>query len=215
MGIIVKPNTFSNNTAAQASEVNSNFDTIFNDYNGNIGAANISSSAITTAKIADSAVTTVKIADSNVTTAKIADSSVTTAKIAAGAVTNAKLDTATGGLGAAFTTYTPTLTGFSATTVNSGRYLQIGKLVLLYVDINGTSSTTGFTFTLPVAAKGTDNFGGMRVANAGAFTTTPGYIGLTASSTTATVFLTHAAVAAGWTASGSKVLNGYIMYEAL
>lgn len=81
MSIIAKPNTFSANTVISSSEVNANFDTIYNDYNGGIAAANLASNAVTTAKIADSNVTTAKIADSNVTAVKIADDNVTAAKI--------------------------------------------------------------------------------------------------------------------------------------
>lgn len=92
MSIINKPNTFSPNTSISSSQVNSNFDTLYNDYNGSISAANLASNSVTTAKIADANVTTAKIADSNVTTAKLADANVTTAKIADGAVTTAKLD---------------------------------------------------------------------------------------------------------------------------
>lgn len=81
MSSISKPNTFSANTTISSSEVNANFDTIYNAFNGSVDAANLASGAVTTAKIADSNVTTAKIADSNVTTAKIADSNVTTAKM--------------------------------------------------------------------------------------------------------------------------------------
>jgi len=45
MAIIVKPNTFTAGTTAKAAEVNSNFDTLYNDYNGNITTVNLSSSA--------------------------------------------------------------------------------------------------------------------------------------------------------------------------
>lgn len=81
MGIIAKPNTFSPSTTISSSQVNANFDTIYNDYNGGISAANLATDAVTTAKIADSNVTTAKINDSAVTTAKIADDAVTEAKI--------------------------------------------------------------------------------------------------------------------------------------
>lgn len=81
MGVISKPNTFSPNTTMSSSQVNSNFDTIYNEFNGNIAAANLATGAVTTAKIADSNVTTAKIADSNVTTAKIADGAVTFGKL--------------------------------------------------------------------------------------------------------------------------------------
>lgn len=43
MALITKPNTFTAGTTAVASEVNSNFDTIYNDYNGNIGSSNLAS----------------------------------------------------------------------------------------------------------------------------------------------------------------------------
>ena len=45
MATIVKPNTFSAGALILAAEHNSNFDTIYNDYNGNITNANISASA--------------------------------------------------------------------------------------------------------------------------------------------------------------------------
>jgi hypothetical protein len=67
MTVVSKPYTFSPNTVASSSQVNANFDTLYNDYNGGISAANIASSAITTAKIADDAITTAKLADSSVT----------------------------------------------------------------------------------------------------------------------------------------------------
>ena len=71
MSIINKPNTFSPNTTIGSSQVNSNFDTLYNDYNGSISAANLASNAVTTAKIADANVTTAKIADGAVTNAKV------------------------------------------------------------------------------------------------------------------------------------------------
>lgn len=80
MSTISKPNTFTANTSASASQVNANFDTIYNEFNGNISAANLATDAVTTAKIADSNITTAKIADSAITTAKIADSAITDAK---------------------------------------------------------------------------------------------------------------------------------------
>lgn len=80
MGIIAKPNDFSANTTISSSQVDSNFDTIYNEFNGNIVAANLASNAVTTAKISDSNVTTAKIADAAVTSAKISgiDKSLTT-----------------------------------------------------------------------------------------------------------------------------------------
>lgn len=81
MGTIVKPNTFSASTVISSSEVNDNFDTIYDEFNGNIAAANLATSAVTAAKIATDAVETAKIKDLNVTTAKIADGAVTSEKL--------------------------------------------------------------------------------------------------------------------------------------
>ena len=57
MGTIAKPNTFSANTVMASSAVNADFDTIYNEFNGNINASNLADDAVTAAKIADSAVT--------------------------------------------------------------------------------------------------------------------------------------------------------------
>ena len=45
MATITKPNTFTAGTTIFASEHNDNFDTIYNDYNGNILNVNIGASA--------------------------------------------------------------------------------------------------------------------------------------------------------------------------
>ena len=74
MSIISKPNTFTPNTTISSSEINDNFDTIYDNYNGGITSANLATDAVTTAKIADSNVTTAKIADANVTSAKLVES---------------------------------------------------------------------------------------------------------------------------------------------
>lgn len=71
MGVIAKPHTFSPNTTISSSQMNANFDTIYNDYNGGIAAANLASNAVTTAKIADLNVTTAKIANDAINAAKL------------------------------------------------------------------------------------------------------------------------------------------------
>jgi hypothetical protein len=70
MGVVSLPNTFSPNTTISSSEVNSNFSTIYNEFNGSISSANLANDAVTTAKIDDDAVTTAKILNSAVTVAK-------------------------------------------------------------------------------------------------------------------------------------------------
>lgn len=100
--------------------------------------------------------TTLTMPDNTVATAKIADGAVTTANIADVAVTNTKLSTSAGEIGAAWSTWTPTLTGFSANPTNSVYYYkQVGKIVYLMIaqTTAGTSNATGFTISLPVTAR--------------------------------------------------------------
>lgn len=61
------PYSFSNNTTAEAGEVNSNFTAVKNFVDGLATGTNIDTNAITTAKIADDAVTAAKLADTAVT----------------------------------------------------------------------------------------------------------------------------------------------------
>lgn len=68
---INKPYTFSANTTASSSQVNDNFDTIYNDYNGGISSTNLADGAVTAAKIGTSAVTTVKLDSGAVTPPKL------------------------------------------------------------------------------------------------------------------------------------------------
>jgi hypothetical protein len=50
-------------TTAVASQVNNPLTTIYNEFNGNISAANLATGAVTTAKIADANVTSAKLVD--------------------------------------------------------------------------------------------------------------------------------------------------------
>lgn len=90
------------------------------------------------------------------------DSAVTTAKINDGAVTNAKLATGAGELGAAWQTWTPTLSNLSGGTQTYAKYIQIGKTVhfrFKYV-LGGAGVTGQPTITLPTAVAsgyGTDD----------------------------------------------------------
>lgn len=106
-------------------------------------------------------------------------------------------------------THSSTIGGFSGTPTQSLTWAQLGKTVFVSVSISGTSNSTAFTFTLPVAAKdqrvvlghGMDNG-----ANAGRFIETA------AGSTTASAYPTGAL--GNWTASGTKSVNTYFIYEA-
>ena len=57
MGVIVKPKTWADNENVTYTDINSNFDTVYNEFNGNIEDANIdASAAIAVTKISGTAV---------------------------------------------------------------------------------------------------------------------------------------------------------------
>lgn len=128
MSTISKPYTFSPSTTASSSEVNADFDTLYNDYNGNINASNLATGAVSTAKIADDAVTVDKIAD--------------------GAVGNSQLAANT-----AWSTWVPTWTNVTIGNATvTARYQQIGKTVSFYMRMvfGSTTSISGQPiFSLP------------------------------------------------------------------
>lgn len=199
MTVISKPNTFSPNTAISSSQINANFDVLYNDYNGGISASNLASGAVTTDKIADANVTTAKIADSNVTSPKMSNSGTWDSSWATTAIT-------------------PSKTGWSSTTKNVWQYIQIGKMVWLYFDVSGTSNSTSTSVTLPVAARSisaTNNFEGsygLAGDSAGVGAGPRWNIDLSSSATLCTFFTTYTGGA--WTASGTKQIRGFIIYEA-
>lgn len=130
MAIVNKPNTFSSNTTISSSEVNSNFDTLYNEFNGSISAANLADDAVTAAKLADNAVVTASITDASVTSAKLAMQ--------------------------AWQSWTPTWTDL---TVGNGtvvaKYSQVGKIVTATISLlfgSTTSISSNPTFSLPVTA---------------------------------------------------------------
>ena len=110
---------------------------------------------ITNDSLADNAVTASKIANGAVTTSKITDASVTGAKISSGStgVGNANLLTTAGDIGGAWKAYTATIVGFASLDDSTIRYTQIGKTIIMYLSIAGTSNATNFTISAPVAAK--------------------------------------------------------------
>lgn len=141
MGIVAVPNTFSSNTTISSSEVNSNFTTLYNEFNGSIEAANVAAGAITAAKLATDSVETAKIKDANVTTAKIASDAVTTAKVNDGAITSEKLSATV-----AFHAYAPGTQTISSTST--------AKITLDSEEFDTGSNfdaTTNYRFTAPKA----------------------------------------------------------------
>jgi hypothetical protein len=93
----------------------------------------------------------------SVVTANITNSAVTTDKLGVGSVTNAKLATTAGEIGAAWQSWTPTLTNLTTgttPTTNYAKYRQIGKTIEFRIKLTlGGASISGVPrFTLPVAA---------------------------------------------------------------
>jgi hypothetical protein len=134
MGSIAIPNTFSASTTISSSAVNSNFNTIYNEFNGSIEAPNLANDAVTTSKILDN--------------------NVTTDKIAAGAITSTELDTSVGGIGGEWQSWAPT---YNNLTIGNGtvvsRYTQVGKTVhfIFEFTLGSTSAVAGSAeFSLPV-----------------------------------------------------------------
>ncbi len=80
MALII-PHTFTNNTVAEAAEVNANFNAVKLFSDSLQDGSGIDNSAITNAKLATSAVTEIKIAASSVTESKLADRAVGSTKL--------------------------------------------------------------------------------------------------------------------------------------
>lgn len=137
--------------------------------------------------------------------------------IGASAITPEKLFTGTGTTWP-WTTYTPTQTGWSSTTILTARYRQIGKNVEFVFDVSGTSNATTATLTVPVAAKLTASifFEGFLTAtsdNGSAFNGS-GKIFLDPSSSATVASLFSTTTGTGWTAANTKAMRGTLIYEA-
>lgn len=118
----------------------------------------------------------------------------------------------------AYSSYTPTFTGFSVAPTVVAHYVNLGGMINLWMTptVHGTSNATSFTFTLPIATANTigQQIVSARVTDNGASQTQPGLVALTPNSTTCTVYKTSQASATSWTASGQKSCKINILYEA-
>lgn len=113
-----------------------------------------------------------------------------------------------------WTVWVPVFTGFSADPTSVvARYFQLGKMVWFSISMTpGTSNTTAFTLTLPVAAKTVGQLvaTGNRVDNGTG--SVVGAIYSRAASTTADVYANIGG--AGWTGSSTKGITANGFYEA-
>ena len=111
------------------------------------------------------------------------------------------------------TSYTSTLTGWAATPSQSISYVMIGKLMILFIYISGTSNSTAASMTLPtgITAKTlTFLYQPVRVENNGAYATNWGMAVVTNNSSTIQFFSTQAG--ATFTASGTKTIRGTLIF---
>lgn len=112
----------------------------------------------------------------------------------------------------AWTAHSATLGGFSGTPTQANYFLKIGRLVVLMVNIQGTSNATALTFTLPYAAARTENVNGIMVCtDNGTTTNDPPRIALVGT-TTANAFKTLSGTT--WTNANGKGLEGMMFYES-
>lgn len=143
MATITKPNTFSAGSTIVASEHNANFDTIYNDYNGNITNANVSASA-------------------SIDNSKLNLSSVTQAVALAGGLTmsSKQIDTAKGAnvTSAATTTIWVTdgnfihITGSTGPITSFGTASQSGIFRVIVFDSTPTITHNATSLILPTGA---------------------------------------------------------------
>lgn len=114
----------------------------------------------------------------------------------------------------AWTSYTPTFTGFSAAPTFSGAYKLIGKTCFVrgLVMAGGTSNATTFTLTLPFPSNAAQQDGFGTSFDGGVRQTSPAKIITRGASAVADVYKDFGLT--GWTNSGTKYLEDFfITYE--
>jgi len=194
MAIITKANTFTNGQTADGSQVNTNFDTIYNDYNGNITNANIAAgAAIVGSKLDLSSPGTI-----GATTPSIGNFS---SVVSTGNIYSIPL-----------TSYlaSSTVVGWSGTPTGSIYYKRIGNTMLVSYTITGTSNATSTSFTLPYLVSNNTLAVGYAQDNTG--TDEASRISMSAAGYVINFYKDVAGSA--WTDSGTKTINGQFWYEA-
>lgn len=113
----------------------------------------------------------------------------------------------------AWTTFTPTCTGFTGTPTTEGRFKLIGKTCFVFITVSGTSNATGFSITnLPATAANTTAdmiYTPGQITNNSVISVAPGGAQVTNNSTTLTFYTTPAGGA--WAAAGTK--GSYISFS--
>lgn len=138
MGVIVKPKTWADNENVTYTDINSNFDTVYNEFNGNIEDANVdASAAIAVTKISGTAV--------NLSSAQSISGKKTFASTAG---------TITADSDAATITFNMTTSNLHSVTLGGNRTLAVSNLTagqsfVLILKQDGTGSRTVTWFVSP------------------------------------------------------------------
>lgn len=108
----------------------------------------------------------------------------------------------------AWTTWSPTLVGWSSTTSVSCKYYKLGTILFFSAIISGTSNSTSTSFTLPESNTGIGVTGAMGYCvNNGSVLTVAARYGITVGSNVCNTYTDMAS--GGWTASGTKRVSVY------
>ena len=154
------------------------------------GATSVGYAALTSTGIAAGAVGLTQLAANSVDSSKIVDASITGSDIAPATLTNSLLSTATGQIGGAWATYTPTLTqsGGVTCTVDRAVWTRIGKTIhfMVALTVTGTgNANNAVQVSLPVTAATSLRMipGGGYIGDVSVSTNFPGFTFLQSTST--------------------------------
>jgi hypothetical protein len=210
MAKITKPYTVTNGQTADATQFNSNMDTIYNDYNGNITNANLAAGAAIVGSKLD--------LSSPGTIGGTVASPGTFTNLTASTATCGTISITTDIYTVAWTDYsaTSTIVGWSSYTTKQIYYKKIGKTVFVSYYLGGASNSTATSFTLPdnSAASPTSVYHSLAFTYDNSDYVNPsGVGGLGASSNSVVLYKENAASAGNWTDSNDKIVIGQFFYE--
>lgn len=108
-------------------------------------------------------------------------------------------------------TYTPTLVGWSSTTILEAKYIVLENACFCSIAVSGTSNSTSTTATLPIPAASVNSVAGISLCSNNGTSSAGRYY---FSSTTVVTF-GPSATSDTWTASGTKVVQVNFWYPLI